>query len=128
MLVYGVVNFVNCSNDGLRAFVDNFVNHFLPTMFVVYRKGVQQAISLKKAFLTCCDLDDKLLLQLLQIANQMMILNITENQFLLIFLKGEAIFSKLTSTSLFSHIYCIVVYQRPRSHFENPQIRDTKEL
>jgi hypothetical protein len=112
MLVYGVVNFVNCSNDGLRAFVDNFVNHFLPTMFVVYRKGVQQAISLKKAFLTCCDLDDKLLLQLLQIANQMMILNITENQFLLIFLKGEAILSKLTSNAL--------LYIKSKLHEEFP--------
>ncbi|GAV67313.1 LOW QUALITY PROTEIN: Sec8_exocyst domain-containing protein [Cephalotus follicularis] len=33
-------------NDGLLAFVENFVkDHFLPTMFVDYRKGVQQAIS-----------------------------------------------------------------------------------
>ncbi|CAL5343330.1 unnamed protein product [Camellia sinensis] len=35
-------------NDGLLAFVENFVkDHFLPTMFVDYRKGVQQAISSK---------------------------------------------------------------------------------
>ncbi|KAM1672754.1 hypothetical protein ACFX11_041209 [Malus domestica] len=35
-------------NDGLMAFVENFVkDHFLPTMFVDYRKGVQQAISSK---------------------------------------------------------------------------------
>ncbi|TXG49465.1 hypothetical protein EZV62_025340 [Acer yangbiense] len=34
-------------NDGLLAFVENFVkDHFLPTMFVDYRKGVQQAISI----------------------------------------------------------------------------------
>jgi len=48
MLLHGFVNFVNCSNDGLLAFVENFVkDHFLPTMFVDYRKGVQQAISSK---------------------------------------------------------------------------------
>lgn len=35
-------------NDSLLAFVENFVkDHFLPTMFVDYRKGVQQAISSK---------------------------------------------------------------------------------
>ncbi|KAK9190102.1 hypothetical protein WN943_018703 [Citrus x changshan-huyou] len=35
-------------NDGLLAFVENFVkDHLLPTMFVDYRKGVQQAISSK---------------------------------------------------------------------------------
>lgn len=39
------------SNDGLQAFVENFVkDHFLPTMFVDYRKGVQQAISSPAAF------------------------------------------------------------------------------
>ncbi|CAI8619885.1 unnamed protein product [Vicia faba] len=39
------------SNDGLLAFVENFVkDHFLPTMFVDYRKGVQQAISSPAAF------------------------------------------------------------------------------
>ncbi|XP_020229640.1 exocyst complex component SEC8 [Cajanus cajan] len=38
-------------NDGLQAFVENFVkDHFLPTMFVDYRKGVQQAISSPAAF------------------------------------------------------------------------------
>lgn len=38
-------------NDGLLVFVENFVkDHFLPTMFVDYRKGVQQAISSPAAF------------------------------------------------------------------------------
>uniref|UniRef100_A0A5B7BF03 Exocyst complex component Sec8 n=1 Tax=Davidia involucrata TaxID=16924 RepID=A0A5B7BF03_DAVIN len=38
-------------NDGLLAFVENFAkDHFLPTMFVDYRKGVQQAISSPAAF------------------------------------------------------------------------------
>lgn len=38
-------------NDGLLAFVENFVkDHFLPTMFVDYRKCVQQAISSPAAF------------------------------------------------------------------------------
>ncbi|XP_074263110.1 exocyst complex component SEC8-like [Silene latifolia] len=38
-------------NDGLLAFVDNFVkDQFLPTMFVDYRKSVQQAISSPAAF------------------------------------------------------------------------------
>ncbi|GLT93241.1 hypothetical protein SLE2022_110420 [Rubroshorea leprosula] len=38
-------------NDGLLTFVENFVkDHFLPTMFVDYRKGVQQAISSPAAF------------------------------------------------------------------------------
>ncbi|XP_073128850.1 exocyst complex component SEC8 isoform X2 [Henckelia pumila] len=38
-------------NDGLFAFVENFVkDHFLPTMFVDYRKAVQQAISSPAAF------------------------------------------------------------------------------
>ncbi|KAH9627499.1 hypothetical protein KSS87_006190 [Heliosperma pusillum] len=38
-------------NDGLLAFVDNFVKEqFLPTMFVDYRKSVQQAISSPAAF------------------------------------------------------------------------------
>ncbi|MCD7455402.1 exocyst subunit [Datura stramonium] len=38
-------------NDGLLAFVDNFVkDHFLPSMFVDYRKAVQQAISSPAAF------------------------------------------------------------------------------
>ncbi|KAK7292470.1 hypothetical protein RIF29_08251 [Crotalaria pallida] len=38
-------------NDGLLGFVENFVkDHFLPTMFVDYRKGVQQAISSPAAF------------------------------------------------------------------------------
>lgn len=37
--------------DGLLSFVENFVkDHFLPTMFVDYRKGVQQAISSPAAF------------------------------------------------------------------------------
>ncbi|XP_061369777.1 exocyst complex component SEC8-like, partial [Gastrolobium bilobum] len=37
-------------NDGLLAFVENFVkDHFLPTMFVDYRKSVQQAISSKSS-------------------------------------------------------------------------------
>ncbi|XVE68804.1 hypothetical protein DITRI_Ditri09bG0099700 [Diplodiscus trichospermus] len=38
-------------NDGLLAFVENFVkDHLLPTMFVDYRKGIQQAISSPAAF------------------------------------------------------------------------------
>ncbi|XP_038884802.1 exocyst complex component SEC8 isoform X2 [Benincasa hispida] len=38
-------------NDGLLSFLDNFVkDHFLPTMFVDYRKSVQQAISSPAAF------------------------------------------------------------------------------
>ncbi|XVF75595.1 hypothetical protein PTKIN_Ptkin13bG0199400 [Pterospermum kingtungense] len=38
-------------NDGLLAFVENFLkDHLLPTMFVDYRKGVQQAISSPAAF------------------------------------------------------------------------------
>jgi exocyst complex component 4 len=38
-------------NDNLLSFVENFVKeHFLPTMFVDYRKGVQQAISSPAAF------------------------------------------------------------------------------
>lgn len=38
-------------NDGLLAFLENFVkDHFLPTMFVDYRKSVQQAISSPAAF------------------------------------------------------------------------------
>ncbi|XP_075499287.1 exocyst complex component SEC8 [Primulina tabacum] len=38
-------------NDGLFTFVENFVkDHFLPTMFVDYRKAVQQAISSPAAF------------------------------------------------------------------------------
>ncbi|KAK8677317.1 hypothetical protein V6N13_142862 [Hibiscus sabdariffa] len=38
-------------NDGLLAFVENFVKqHLLPTMFVDYRKSVQQAISSPAAF------------------------------------------------------------------------------
>lgn len=38
-------------NDGLLAFVENFVkDHLLPTMFVDYRKSVQQAISSPAAF------------------------------------------------------------------------------
>ncbi|KAH0713481.1 hypothetical protein KY289_009440, partial [Solanum tuberosum] len=38
-------------NDGLLAFVENFVkDHFLPAMFVDYRKAVQQAISSPAAF------------------------------------------------------------------------------
>ncbi|WVZ23732.1 hypothetical protein V8G54_002276 [Vigna mungo] len=48
MLIGGAVHFVNYRNDGLLAFVENFLkDHFLPTMFVDYRKGVQQAISSK---------------------------------------------------------------------------------
>ncbi|KAG4997995.1 hypothetical protein JHK85_029434 [Glycine max] len=42
-------------NDGLLAFVENFVkDHFLPTMFVDYRKGVQQAISSKSLYCSDC--------------------------------------------------------------------------
>nr|KYP53053.1 putative exocyst complex component 4 [Cajanus cajan] len=42
-------------NDGLQAFVENFVkDHFLPTMFVDYRKGVQQAISSKSLYCSFC--------------------------------------------------------------------------
>ncbi|OVA17997.1 Sec8 exocyst complex component specific domain [Macleaya cordata] len=42
-------------NDGLLAFVENFLkDHFLPTMFVDYRKSVQQAIS--SAFLSQIEL------------------------------------------------------------------------
>lgn len=38
-------------NDGLLSFVENFVkDHFLPTMYVDYRKSVQQAISSPAAF------------------------------------------------------------------------------
>ncbi|CAN1238306.1 Exocyst complex component SEC8 [Linum grandiflorum] len=38
-------------NDGLLAFMENFIkDHFLPTMFVDYRKAVQQAISSPAAF------------------------------------------------------------------------------
>lgn len=55
ILVYVLCSFVYIMlylafhrNDGLLAFVENFVkDHFLPTMFVDYRKGVQQAISSK---------------------------------------------------------------------------------
>nr|GMC70816.1 exocyst complex component SEC8 [Ipomoea batatas] len=40
-----------CRNDGLLAFVENFVkDHFLPAMFVDYRKAVQQAIASPAAF------------------------------------------------------------------------------
>lgn len=47
-LIFIFLGFLNCRNDGLLAFVENFVkDHFLPTMFVDYRKGVQQAISSK---------------------------------------------------------------------------------
>ncbi|CAA3012243.1 exocyst complex component SEC8 [Olea europaea subsp. europaea] len=43
--------FCQLGNDGLLTFVENFVkDHFLPTMFVDYRKGVQQAISSPAAF------------------------------------------------------------------------------
>ncbi|KAK6933420.1 Exocyst complex component Sec8, N-terminal [Dillenia turbinata] len=38
-------------NDGLLSFVENFVkDHLLPTIFVDYRKGLQQAISSQAAF------------------------------------------------------------------------------
>ncbi|CAI0410952.1 unnamed protein product [Linum tenue] len=38
-------------NDGLLAFMENFIkDHFLPAMFVDYRKAVQQAISSPAAF------------------------------------------------------------------------------
>ncbi|XP_010250744.1 PREDICTED: exocyst complex component SEC8-like isoform X2 [Nelumbo nucifera] len=38
-------------NDGLLSFVENFLkDRFLPTLFVDYRKGVQQAISCPAAF------------------------------------------------------------------------------
>ncbi|KAL2227613.1 UNVERIFIED_CONTAM: Exocyst complex component SEC8, partial [Sesamum indicum] len=38
-------------NDGLLAFTENFVkDHFLPTLFVDYRKSVQQAISSPASF------------------------------------------------------------------------------
>uniref|UniRef100_A0A7N2MDR3 Exocyst complex component Sec8 n=1 Tax=Quercus lobata TaxID=97700 RepID=A0A7N2MDR3_QUELO len=43
--------YAQLGNDGLLTFVENFVkDHFLPTMFVDYRKSVQQAISSK----SCC--------------------------------------------------------------------------
>ncbi|KAI3458935.1 hypothetical protein Pfo_015598 [Paulownia fortunei] len=43
--------FSQFGNDGLLAFTENFVkDHFLPTMFVDYRKSVQQAISSPAAF------------------------------------------------------------------------------
>ncbi|OMO65560.1 hypothetical protein CCACVL1_21497 [Corchorus capsularis] len=43
--------YAQLGNDGLQAFVENFVkDHLLPTMFVDYRKGVQQAISSPAAF------------------------------------------------------------------------------
>ncbi|CAM8918344.1 unnamed protein product [Rhodiola kirilowii] len=43
--------YLQLGNDGLLTFVENFVKeHFLPTMFVDYRKGVQQAISSPAAF------------------------------------------------------------------------------
>ncbi|KAL1532153.1 exocyst subunit [Salvia divinorum] len=43
--------FSQLGNDGLLAFTENFVkDHFLPTMFVDYRKSVQQAISSPAAF------------------------------------------------------------------------------
>ncbi|KAL3651308.1 MAP kinase kinase kinase [Castilleja foliolosa] len=42
----GVQMFSQLGNDGLLAFMENFAkDHFLPTMFVDYRKTVQQAIS-----------------------------------------------------------------------------------
>ncbi|XP_021756476.1 exocyst complex component SEC8-like [Chenopodium quinoa] len=44
-------NYSQSGNDGLLVFVENFVKeHFLPTMFVDYRKSVQQAISSPAAF------------------------------------------------------------------------------
>ncbi|XP_068645961.1 exocyst complex component SEC8 isoform X2 [Aristolochia californica] len=44
-------NYSQFGNDGLQAFVENFLkDHFLPTMFVDYRKCVQQAISSPAAF------------------------------------------------------------------------------
>lgn len=44
-------NYSRLGNDVLLTFVENFVkDHFLPTMFVDYRKGVQQAISSPAAF------------------------------------------------------------------------------
>ncbi|XP_012834771.1 PREDICTED: exocyst complex component SEC8 [Erythranthe guttata] len=43
--------FSQLGNDGLLSFTENFVkDHFLPTMFVDYRKSVQQAISSPAAF------------------------------------------------------------------------------
>ncbi|CAN4126609.1 unnamed protein product [Withania somnifera] len=43
--------FSQLGNDGLLAFVENFLkDHFLPAMFVDYRKAVQQAISSPAAF------------------------------------------------------------------------------
>ncbi|XP_023529609.1 exocyst complex component SEC8-like isoform X1 [Cucurbita pepo subsp. pepo] len=43
--------YLQLGNDGLLAFMDNFVkDHFLPTMFVDYRKSIQQAISSPAAF------------------------------------------------------------------------------
>ncbi|XP_023912079.2 exocyst complex component SEC8 [Quercus suber] len=43
--------YAQLGNDGLLTFVENFVkDHFLPTMFVDYRKSVQQAISSPAAF------------------------------------------------------------------------------
>ncbi|XP_039042022.1 exocyst complex component SEC8-like [Hibiscus syriacus] len=44
-------NYSQLGNDGLLAFVENFVkDRLLPTMFVDYRKSVQQAISSPAAF------------------------------------------------------------------------------
>lgn len=44
-------NYSQFGNDGLQAFVENFLkDHFLPAMFVDYRKCVQQAISSPAAF------------------------------------------------------------------------------
>ncbi|CAA0814086.1 Exocyst complex component SEC8, partial [Striga hermonthica] len=43
--------FSQFGNDGLLGFTENFLkDHFLPTMFVDYRKSVQQAISSPAAF------------------------------------------------------------------------------
>lgn len=48
LMRFCIMDYWICRNDGLLAFVENFVkDHFLPTMFVDYRKGVQQAISSK---------------------------------------------------------------------------------
>ncbi|KAH9322495.1 hypothetical protein KI387_017134, partial [Taxus chinensis] len=43
--------YAQLGNDGLQAFIENFVkDHFLPAMFVDYRKCVQQAIASPAAF------------------------------------------------------------------------------
>lgn len=48
ILMMIVIGRRDCRNDGLLAFVEKFLkDHFLPAMFVDYRKCVQQVISSK---------------------------------------------------------------------------------